>query len=41
MEDPCVVHVAASGQKRDCTRSTSAGQIVDKAARVQEKKMRS
>jgi hypothetical protein len=38
MEDPCVVHVAASGQKRDCTRSTSAGQIVDKAARVQEKK---
>jgi hypothetical protein len=38
MEDPCVVHVAASGQKRDCTRSTSAGQIVDKAAKVLDKK---
>jgi hypothetical protein len=25
MEDPCVLHVAASGQKRDCTRHTSAG----------------
>lgn len=36
MEDPYVVHVAASGQKRDCTRSTSAGQIVDKEFRTKK-----